>query len=73
MAIVYNAQGEAKTLDACDAREHIATGRWFAEAPAVNEVFGDGSGEALPEIADVPVEAEAHAVNAPRHGRPAKS
>ena len=35
MAIVYNAQGEAKTLDAVDAREHVATGRWFNNVPTV--------------------------------------
>ena len=34
MAIVYDAQGEAKTLDAVDAREHIATGQWFSDPPA---------------------------------------
>ena len=33
MAVVYNAQGEAKILDPVDAREHIATGRWFNESP----------------------------------------
>lgn len=33
MKTIYNAQGETKECDAVDAREHIATGRWFAEAP----------------------------------------
>lgn len=36
MKTIYNAQGESKELDACDAREHIATGRWFADAPAAD-------------------------------------
>ncbi len=33
MQTIYNAQGEAKECEAVDAREHIATGRWFNEAP----------------------------------------
>jgi hypothetical protein len=73
MKTLYNAAGEAKTMDFVDAREHLETGRWFESAPVVDEIVGDGSGESLPEIADVPVEAEAPAVNAPRRGRPAKS
>ena len=35
MQTIYNAQGEAKECEAVDAREHIASGRWFNEAPKV--------------------------------------
>ncbi len=31
MKTIYNAEGTEKTLDAVDAKEHIATGRWFWE------------------------------------------
>lgn len=31
MQTIYNEQGVAKTLDSVDAREHVATGRWFRE------------------------------------------
>ena len=33
MQTIYNEQGVAKTLDSVDAREHVATGRWFRELP----------------------------------------
>jgi hypothetical protein len=38
MQTIYNAQGEAKECEAVDAREHIETGRWFNEAPIVEQV-----------------------------------
>lgn len=38
MQTIYNAQGETKECEAVDAREHIASGRWFNEAPQVEEV-----------------------------------
>lgn len=38
MQTIYNAQGEAKECEAVDAREHIASGRWFNEAPKVEEL-----------------------------------
>ena len=38
MQTIYNAQGEAKVCDSVDAKEHIETGRWFNEAPQVEEV-----------------------------------
>ena len=34
MQTIYNAQGESKECDSVDAREHIASGRWFTSAPA---------------------------------------
>lgn len=46
MQTIYNAAGEEKTCDSVDAREHIETGRWFAEAPEVDESH---------EVADEPV------------------
>lgn len=30
MQTIYNAQGEEKVCEAVDAREHIASGRWFS-------------------------------------------
>jgi len=42
MQTIYNAQGEPKECEAVDAREHIASGRWFNEAP-VKEVAKDPS------------------------------
>lgn len=38
MQTIYNAQGESKVCEAVDAREHIESGRWFNEAPKVEEV-----------------------------------
>jgi hypothetical protein len=35
MQTIYNAQGETKECESVDAREHIASGRWFNEAPQV--------------------------------------
>jgi hypothetical protein len=35
MKTLYDSEGKAKTMDFVDAREHIETGRWFAEAPVV--------------------------------------
>lgn len=46
MQTIYNAQGEEKTCDPVDAREHIETGRWFAEALEAPEA---------PEVDDEPV------------------
>ena len=37
MQTIYNAQGESKQCDPVDAREHIASGRWFTEAPEAKE------------------------------------
>lgn len=66
MKTIYNAQGETKTCDAVDAREHVATGRWFADSPAieiagtVESVPGDAAqgeqidGQGLPPVAEVP-------------------
>lgn len=52
MKTIYNLQGESKTCDAVDAREHIATGRWFAEAPAI--VLPE-HGEGMAAIANAPL------------------
>lgn len=54
MKTIYNAQGETKTCDAVDAREHIATGRWFSEAPVAAEAPADTSaaGDASPNAVD---------------------
>ena len=37
MKTLYNAAGEAKTMDFVDAREHLETGRWFEETPETNQ------------------------------------
>ena len=37
MQTIYNAQGETKECESVDAREHIASGRWFNEAPEVKQ------------------------------------
>lgn len=31
---IYDAEGNAKTMEGVDAREHLETGRWFESAPA---------------------------------------
>lgn len=64
MSIVYNAQGESKTLDAVDAREHIATGRWSSSPPAATV-----ESEAPAAVETVTEEAPA-AVEHARRGRP---
>lgn len=33
MITIYDKSGNPKNVDGVDAREHIATGEWFAEAP----------------------------------------
>jgi len=38
MQTIYNAQGEPKECEAVDAREHIASGRWFNEVPVVEQI-----------------------------------
>lgn len=30
---IYDAEGNAKTIEGVDAREHLETGRWFEHAP----------------------------------------
>ena len=65
MKTIYNAAGEAKELDACDAREHIASGRWFAEAPVT-----DSPATPLEASAPTPdVLTDTPAADAPKRGR----
>ena len=37
MATIYDADGNAKTVDPVDAREHLETGRWFTAPPEVQK------------------------------------
>jgi hypothetical protein len=41
MKTLYNAAGEAKTMDYVDAREHFETGRWFVNPPVAEEPAQD--------------------------------
>lgn len=70
MTTIYNAAGEAKECDAVDAREHIATGRWFAEVPAVGGVLppiqSDAEAQVAPEASARTPDAS---TDAPKRGR----
>ena len=37
MQTIYDKNGTPKTVEGVDAREHIATGEWFAEVPQAAE------------------------------------
>lgn len=37
MVTIYDADGNEKTVDSVDAREHLETGRWFDNPPGDRE------------------------------------
>lgn len=64
MKTIYNAQGESKTCDPVDAREHIATGRWFVDAPLV-----DAQAEVAAPATDATADTSASDVAPRKRGR----
>lgn len=59
MVTIYDKNGNPKELDSVDAREHIATGRWFADKHEPTQL----------EVDPVEGKASDHAVEQQRHGR----
>lgn len=53
---VYDAQGNSYTLDSVDAREYLATGRYFTDVPKLDEEKPKRAPKATKQEAEKPVE-----------------
>lgn len=53
---VYDARGNSYTLDSVDAREYLATGRYFTDVPKLDEEKPKRAPKAMKQEAEKPVE-----------------